>query len=630
VADDTPNLDIRATLDSSGVVSGGQAASGAITGIIGPLTEAEAAAKKFGVSVDIAQAALDKNRAIAKSAEISALAASMRTATEATEENTAATAANASEQEAAGESAEAITSLMREHQAQMMKNVFAIHRLAEGFKDISLGGRAAGQGLMDISEAAQYALPPQMALYVVAAQVVGMLVLMATNHRHAGEEAREHAKTEEEAAAQIKDALDKGTEAINSQADAISKTHVEVLTAQLRDYLSVQKELIAQQTQWDSNADKRLDFLQKETKATQDLALAQLKHQELLDLGSATSDDQRAAIEADYKRKEIEAKGGDAQEAAQAQQILLAQQKQEDDKERALYLAANVDNVAKLTALQDDARHKADKAKGEGFQPDEAGSFETPIKAQEEALKKAREDAANAQSDAVPTAIQASQIAAGNQGIKIDMEIAAEHAAVMQQKVVDISTQLADLRDAQGAHETLKDSQKSYEDAIKSNTEAIGKLVFKLDEINSKQREVATESKTAAVTTSNEQLAAGAEDDKAAAERHWKAWQKAIADTTKEHREATRAQGDASKAGELPLENQLNADRDSLENYQRNVQQIADHARETGALGKKHADQTAELAASMKAQLDELRAAVSRDEQALRDFKQSQKTNAQN
>jgi len=224
VPDENPNLDVQANLDPSGLVSGAAQGQQAITGLVGPLNEAQAAAQKFGVSVDVAELALEKLKAQDKAAQVAALAAAMRASSAATQDNSDATEENAAASDDAAESAERLNNMMREHQQMLMRNAFYVHRLAEGFKDLSMGGRVASQGLMDISESLQYMLGPEMAIYAAIAQVVAMLALMVTMHRRRAGEAAEAAEAEKSAAEKTKDAWSTSVDSLKQSLEDIKQS----------------------------------------------------------------------------------------------------------------------------------------------------------------------------------------------------------------------------------------------------------------------------------------------------------------------------------------------------------------------------------------------------------------------
>ncbi len=553
---------IPVSVDASGVDPGvAKTADGmkrigdAVGAVQGPMTEAEAAAKRFGVSVDVAQAALDRIKAQDKAAQVEALAVAMRESSSAAEESAEASGTVAAAEETEAEAAQRLQAIMREHQQALMRNAFYVHRLAEGFKDMSMGGRLASQGVMDVSESLQYMLGPEYAIWLAGLQVVGMLGMLATSHRGAGEAARDHAKSEEEAATAIKEATDKGTESIISLQRTAADTHLEALRQQLRDYLDIQKELIAQQDTWDNNAAKRLKSLQDETEAQQRLSLSQLKNQEQKDLNAATSQSQKDAITASYAVRELDLKGGSATEKFQAQLAALALEKKSDDEERAALVADNQDNQAKLLALLQQASATARTAKGEGFAPDEAGSFAAQIRDREEALKQARDAAVNAQDAANPSAYEKAHADAGNVLAQMDIANKQQAAKDAEQKVTDISKQLADLRDAETARKALADDGKELETAIKANSAAIEKLVTKLDDIASRGRVAATDYQTATTDIGTDRAKASADADKVRAEQAWKAWREAIHSSGEQNRGARNTERAEEKEHREQIEN---------------------------------------------------------------------------
>jgi hypothetical protein len=232
---DASELRIAIKVDPTQAVSGSQQASGAVQGFIGPLTEAQAAAQRFGTSVEVAEAALAKLKAGEKAAEVSALAAAMREAAAATDANAEATTTDAAASDAAAEQAEKLNAMLREHQQSLMRNAFYVHRLAEGFKDLSMGGRVASQGLMDIFEPLQYMLGPEMAIYAAMGQVVAMLALMVTMHRNRAGEASAAAEAEKKAAEDTKDAW-------SSSADALKQSLEDIKTSVTASFAAMGKD----------------------------------------------------------------------------------------------------------------------------------------------------------------------------------------------------------------------------------------------------------------------------------------------------------------------------------------------------------------------------------------------------
>jgi polyhydroxyalkanoate synthesis regulator phasin len=138
----------------------------------------------------------------------------------ATTESRLATTASAEQ----AEQAERLNALMREHQATLMRSVIMVHRSAEGLKDLALGGRAASQGVMDLAEAAQYALGPEYAMYAAIAQVVLMAGVLATAHHRRAGEAKGAADAEKEAAEEVKDAWISSNDELKREIEAISRS----------------------------------------------------------------------------------------------------------------------------------------------------------------------------------------------------------------------------------------------------------------------------------------------------------------------------------------------------------------------------------------------------------------------
>lgn len=193
---DEQDYRIKVSLDPTSATAGGDAIIAKQAQIKQQLEQATAVAQLYGVSIETAQAALAQLRTEQAQAEVLALRQAMEEAS-----------ADATKQQGtAEENAERMQQLLREQQQGLLRNAFYVHRLAEGFKDLGQGGRMAGQGLLDISESLQYMLPPSAAIYIVMAQVAGVLAAMAFRHREAAGEARAHADAEKSAAQQIEDA----------------------------------------------------------------------------------------------------------------------------------------------------------------------------------------------------------------------------------------------------------------------------------------------------------------------------------------------------------------------------------------------------------------------------------------
>ncbi len=426
------------------------------------------------------------------------------------------TNAAAAEQEVQTAVTEEQTAALAEAQTAMMRNAFYVHRLAEGFKDLSMGGRLASQGMMDISETMQYMVAPEYAVYIALLQVVGMLVMMSTMHRDGGRAAREHAKDEVEAANEIKEAIDKGTRAMEEMQDAAEKTHLEVVNDQLKDYIANQAAILDQQDRWNANSLKRLGYLQQEAEAHQKLTLAQMENAKQRDLAGAHGQPERDAIEARYKAQELGVRGANADEVYTAKLTALDLERANNDSQRQSLLADNNGLRDQLKALQDDAAAKAHRAQQDGFQPDEAGSFEQSIKGVKEALAKARDDAteASTMNSAETGAAHRIGIGIGSASDRGAISAYNERTRAANQQVQDISGQLADLNAAQEARSALDTGSKELEAAMTKNADAINKLVFALEGIASSRNIADTEH-----TTEKTQESTEARKDKQEADR---------------------------------------------------------------------------------------------------------------
>lgn len=652
--DENPNLDVRATLDASGVQSGAASATGAIGRIDTALKEATEVANLYSVSITTAERALtilsapigqatanltelDAAMDLAQQETKAATAANQAYAASLTE-SAAAIMAEGAEMEALGgltartsttlralgietsavtakatelglslevaalamikiqkaelagtvkdaaltmegltvataenaAATEASTAMTEADAAALAQRAIMMRRTSDGLVDLALGGSRAVQGVADLQYVLTTLMPEFAGVLAAVGGVALVLELLTSRHRGAGEAAKGHAKSEKG----LEEQTDKTTEAIIKQADAISKTHLQVLTDELKEYLKVQEQLIANQDRLDASADAHLQHIQAQTRATQELGLAELKRQEALDLAAASGDEQKQArIKLQYKGKEDAMEGGNEQEANLAEQTLLSQQKQDDDAKRATLLDDQAQNNAKLKALQDDAAAKAAKVQGEGFQPDEAGSFEDRIKAQGDAVKKAAEDYAAAQQTletankhvAEALAGVAAAGLTGNASLEAiakgvltteqNKQTAAQAGVADAQKgQIDASTQLADLRDAQTAREALTKQGALLQTSIDKNSAEIDKLVSKLDDIYSRQTVLSTESKTSATKTET----AGIENQTDERQTYYKQVDDNAKDLVRKNAEMAEAkkkadalQGKADREGEI-------------------------------------------------------------------------------
>lgn len=666
--DDTPSLDVKATLDASGVVSGAQQAGQAVQqGFIGPMTEAEATAKKFGVSIDVAQGALDKLKAQQKAAEIAALTQALQGTSRANEEvaSTSKQAATAEEEQA--EQAEKLNAMMREHQQQLMRNAFYVHRLAEGFKDISMGGRLAGQGVMDVSESLQYMLGPELAIYAAIAQVVAMLGVAATMHHRVAGEAKEHADAEKSAADQIKEAWTTANDVFKTSMDEISKNKsFDSLLTKAKEFTG---ELHIQENAANS-LQAALDRLEDATFGAKESGLNLAEQQAL----QGKTGDAAESIRSDFGRQRDEMRAQHETEKAQRElakkNTELAQLQSEKAAIQAQLNASTSDisNVAKTgssgvtgaslgqsdyeyardrsNALRKQQRDSADGyADSEGkavpsltdSQATELFSLAHSLEAlrqkevtngpqysdQIERLKKDRESLES----------RAGKDLAGAQSATYDTAPGQTQAQARQQAYDALSAQYDEkfkeldgkIEAFQKTHTGQETTDKAIEAAQKNLTEATAKLA----ELEGRIAVTKVDIQAAGINVSASQVGGQVTGQKDANSAQ-NLYSKQVEDNFKElFRKNLEKQKIDAAAGEAPLSANLERDREAVTSYQQNMVRLADHAREMGAVGKKHAEQTKQLADAMKSQLDELRAAVAADEQALRQFKQSQKTNAQ-
>jgi hypothetical protein len=314
---------------------------------------------------------------------------------------------------------------------------------------------------------------------------------------------------------EAKDKEDEFGAAAKSAGEA-SKTAIEAATAALKDYLDVQKQIIEGEQVRAEHEKSRLTDLEKQHEATVKLHLSQLELQKQTELGTAKTQLQRDAIEAKYKAQENQISGAGIDQK-HADELATMEAEKKANKERYEDLSTmDSDRNAKLKELEDRAAASADKV---GVAPDAMGSFEKLIKNQKDVADKSEKEYRDAQ------------------------EKGSLEANIKQKEFIEENIKLADLMDAQKAHEELIKQGGDLKKAIEDSAKEIDKLADQNDHLEREK----TRSETAYQTDKNKSHQEGMKDDQDAAS-------KATKDIAEEKRKSDVINAKANAADHKELE----------------------------------------------------------------------------
>lgn len=399
--DENPNLDIRATLDSSGVTRGATTAVTQIGSVTVATTEAADVAALYSTNLAIAEralvilgaeagkataniadldAAMDLAQAEAvRAAEANALyAKSLAVSVEAMIDADAAAEAlvvSTAEEAAAAELAAEANEL---DAAALAKRAIMMRRASDGLVDIALGGRRAIQGVTDL----QYVLTGLFPEGTTTIAIIAGIALIG--------ELWERASTK--MAKDSKDATDK------------MKANVADLSIAQLQYKSILDAQLESQKLFESSQQRQLEnarafqaIAEKQLKIDHDIAIEKARQQELIELGNTTDEGEKNRIKARFKATETDINTGTDVASAQAEvdakngeikatsgQISTQRQNQAENESRLDQLEKNVSDArASLVELgvginddllpdkkQKDAALKAAEKKVEDLQND--------------------------------------------------------------------------------------------------------------------------------------------------------------------------------------------------------------------------------------------------------------------
>jgi len=638
MADQDQDFRIKVSMDPSSATAGGDAIIAKQAQIKAQLEEATAVAKQYGFSIEAAQAVLAQFRSEKAQAEVMALRQAMQEAS--------ASAGESAEEEV--DAGERMNEALKANQQKLMSNAFYVHRLAEGFKDLSLGGRAASQGLMDISESLQYMLGPEVAIYAAGVQVVAMLALLATSHHRSGEAAREHGDAEKDAAEEISDAR----EAI-SDATATYKQQIEDLLTPLLNLEASDKRRL-------DNMRTLQGLVEKQIELDKTQAVERVKSQFFADYASAKSEDDRKLL---TERKDEAIAGINAgSEVAAANQELLDKKADIDSQKQALAdqqqaqsaLQANLDQKGREAAAaqtvldmqqiavpqtQGEIAAGAPQTFTQGITLTKDGTLPEGATDQAQAVV---DDLKKQLSDRISDQLehQSPEGEARTRSFGLDPE---QVQAGNQIQIDDLSDRLKRAQSVVDSIEAAPATIKVYTDAMKDTGGKIAEQGKKIDETNDKIAALNIELDQAKqklgieqTKLSNERAESAIQGDKVESDIHWKAWQDTIDQNKKSRAEGKRNEKSAEGKAEAPLEEQENFYKDKIADLEEQLRQATEIAREMVSTGRKHAGQSSEIMAasaskaqlgSLKKELDAYKADLDRVETELRDHRLAAKTN---
>jgi hypothetical protein len=671
MADEDPNLSIRATLDSSGVVSGGQAGTTAIGGVTAATKEAQAVADMYSVSLgtaeralailaapagqataalteldaamDLAQgearaaatanaayaaslvesaeavmaegAALDAVGGVSKSTatQMAALGIEMSAVTaKATELGISAQIAAAAmikiqkaaiagevadarmamegltvataEEAAAAETAAGANELDAEALAQ---RAIMMRRTSDGLIDLAMGGRRAIQGVADLQFVLTKAVPEAAVLF----SILGGIGIIA----------------------ELWESASRKMERAHTEAMEKVKTNIDQYAASIRDVLELQSDLEKADDQRISRLTTALQ-IQKEYISTQrEAADAEIESDALAEEQGKTREE-REKIERAAARKEKEAAGQD--------KIETAKDELETKRQSATALGSKItdeqgslsDDQQELLTKQRSSRYAHDLLASQGINLDSSGQLpKGATDADEKALADAHAKLQQAEEE------QRRGYARGLYGEKLQAEKNRRFNAVgsAETGVQNAEERLAETRMAPAIIKESEDAQKTLTARIKETSQKIDDDSQKLSD---QQKEI-VDAQTALATATRQLANIRARD---AIEQEDDETKGKLTPQQMDEMQ-NRSNSKKSAPGNQTLEkkvqdakDQLNSDRESLENYQNNVREIAAHTVTTATLGRKHAEQTAVATQTTREALASMQEAILHDNEQLR------------
>ena len=244
------------------------------------------------------------------------------------------------------------------------------------------------------------------------------------------------------------------------------KPAMEAAVTALQDYLSAQKQSLDEEKESADYNKQKLTDLEAQHEATTKLALAQLELQKQTELASSHGDKERDAITVKYKVKEDEVKGASTDQKYSDQKTAIETEMQANTDQRHQIVAQTQDEHTKLDTLTGAVTKTTKIAGDDGYSPDATGSFAAAIDAQ----TKIATEAARVSSETFHGKNQSSPI------IRHQLEF-------LQKQAIAEGTKLANLQDAEKAHEELAQQGPDLQSAIVEGDRQEGKFLDQNDSL---------------------------------------------------------------------------------------------------------------------------------------------------